>query len=112
MSEMALFWSAGPYNPTTTTTPIICHFGKISNFISPALDRGYGGEGECPTVSMANSRRKGPTTLSSCRPLDVCRVSEPLWFHRPIVDAYIVDQALPEAGGRHGAAGTEMQAAI
>jgi hypothetical protein len=58
VSEMAFFSSADPYNPTTTATPIICHFGKISNFISPALERCYGGEGECAKVSMTNSRQK------------------------------------------------------
>jgi hypothetical protein len=75
MSEIAFFWPTGPYNPTTTAKPIIGHFSKIPNFISPALQRAYGGEGECAKVSMTNSRPEGPTTLSGCRPLRGCCVT-------------------------------------
>jgi len=52
MSEMAFFRSAGPYNQATTATPLICHLGKISYFISPEEERGYGDSRECRPVSM------------------------------------------------------------
>ena len=77
---------ADPYNPTTTATLIICQFGKISHSISPAKEGGYAKGTERRTFSMTNSRPNGPTTLSSCRPLDVCQVTKPLWLHHPIVD--------------------------
>jgi hypothetical protein len=52
MSEIASFSSPDPYNQTTTATPIICYFSEIPNFISPALEKGYGEERACAKVSM------------------------------------------------------------
>ena len=52
----------------------------------------------CTPSSMSLSGHEGPTTFSSCRPLDVCQVDESLRPQRPVVDADVVDQTREEGG--------------
>jgi hypothetical protein len=92
VSEILLCASSKSLQPVYNWKACYLPTPKNTESISTASARSYAVTGNCRTVSMNDSRCKGPTTVSSCRPLDVCQVSEPLRFHNPIVDPNIVDQ--------------------